>query len=183
MDIDGLTTAINTLVTRFYGTHERCKYMKVVQLAKSENGALREAAALPSRESITRTSFVRQTRALNITQSCFESSCGQPIPGYRDAGTHLMNEYYAPILVPPSFIPSMSWVRESEEEEWDIGLLNTDETEGSDARHYTPSHKSATRMGRQTFKGRTATNETKIIFRYATKGKRFKDHPEQGLRA
>lgn len=105
MCIDGLTLAINFLVQWFPKTPQGCTYREMIQQDKPEGASLRARTTPISRGSAPRTKPLWQTRSLNMTKSISESNYGQPIPEYREAKEHLMDDYHAPTSVPSSSIP------------------------------------------------------------------------------
>lgn len=115
MYIDELNPAIIFLVQQFNDTHEGCTCMQLVQQAKSEGDTFRVQTTLSSRGLITKTTSVRQTRALNMTQFRSKSTYDQPISGYEDAEPHPVEHYYAPASVPLSSKLCSTLYRDSEE--------------------------------------------------------------------
>lgn len=115
MYINGLTLAINSLVQRFRDTHEGCTYMDVAPQAMSEGDALRTRTAPIPRKAVPRTTLVKQTRTVNMTQPSSKSAYGQHILGNEEAVAHPIDDYHDPTVIHSSTIPSTTLSRKSKE--------------------------------------------------------------------
>lgn len=105
---DELSPAVNFLVQQFSDTDEGGTFMEVMQQAKSEGNSLWALSAFHRGVSVPRTTYVKQTRTLNITLYSTDLAYNTLTLVDGDAEANLTEDYYVQTSASSSSISSLS---------------------------------------------------------------------------